>query len=580
MRRLGCIDRYVRRTDIRVKKVERSHGGIGIALGDVDQYAAATMRIACDYLVIGSGVAGLTFALRAAAHGEVVIVTKRSLHDSATQWAQGGIAAVMDLEHDSFEAHVNDTLRAGCGLSKPAIVEMVVRDGPARIRDLLALGAVFDVATERSEHGGMFDLTREGGHTARRIVHAGDVTGREVQRVLVEAVRNHPNIRIFEHHMAIDLIELAKWGGPHLVAGAYVLDHVAGVVHTFVARATVLATGGAGKVYLYTSNPDVATGDGVAMAYRAGALISNMEFFQFHPTCLYHPAAKSFLISEALRGEGGVLRLADGDPFMARHHEMKDLAPRDVVARAIDFEMKRTGADCVFLDMTAKPASWLRERFPTIFEECLKYGIDMSVQPIPVVPAAHYMCGGVVVDRDGRTSVPGLWAVGEVACTGLHGANRLASNSLLEGLVFGHRAAEALASVRKTSQLADVPEWDIGRAVPSDEAVVVSQNWDELRRSMWNYVGIVRSNRRLRRAARRVAMLKDEIREYYWEHLVTLELLELRNIADVAEMIIGCASVRRESRGLHYNIDHPNTDPALARASVIVQGEPPHLAHE
>jgi L-aspartate oxidase len=380
--------------------------------------------------------------------------------------------------------------------------------------------------------------------------------------------------------MAIDLIELAKWGGPHLVAGAYVLDHVAGVVHTFVARATVLATGGAGKVYLYTSNPDVATGDGVAMAYRAGALISNMEFFQFHPTCLYHPAAKSFLISEALRGEGGVLRLADGDPFMARHHEMKDLAPRDVVARAIDFEMKRTGADCVFLDMTAKPASWLRERFPTIFEECLKYGIDMSVQPIPVVPAAHYMCGGVVVDRDGRTSVPGLWAVGEVACTGLHGANRLASNSLLEGLVFGHRAAEALASVRKTSQLADVPEWDIGRAVPSDEAVVVSQNWDELRRSMWNYVGIVRSNRRLRRAARRVAMLKDEIREYYWEHLVTLELLELRNIADVAEMIIGCASVRRESRGLHYNIDHPNTDPALARASVIVQGEPPHLAHE
>jgi L-aspartate oxidase len=538
------------------------------------------MRIECDYLVLGSGVAGLTFALRAARHGEVAIVTKRTLVDSATNWAQGGIAAVMDPKHDSFEAHAEDTLRAGCGLSKRAIVEMVVRDGPARVRELIELGAAFDHATERNEHGAALDLTREGGHTARRVVHASDMTGREVQRVLVEAVRRHPNICIYENHMAIDLIELAKWGGPHLVAGAYVLDHVAGVVHTFVARATVLATGGAGKVYLYTSNPDVATGDGVAMAYRAGALISNMEFFQFHPTCLYHPAAKSFLISEALRGEGGVLRLANGEAFMARHHEMKDLAPRDVVARTMDLEMKRTGADCVFLDMTHRPAHWLRERFPTIFEECLKYGIDMSVQPIPVVPAAHYMCGGVVVDRDGRTSVPGLWAIGEVTCTGLHGANRLASNSLLEGLVYGHRAAEALATVRKTTALADVPEWDAGEAVPSDEAVVVSQNWDEIRRFMWNYVGIVRSDRRLRRAARRIAMLKDEIREYYWEHLVTLDLLELRNIADVAEMIVACASVRRESRGLHYNIDHPHTEPALARPSLIVYGEPPHLANE
>ncbi|MDQ3035509.1 MAG: L-aspartate oxidase [Myxococcota bacterium] len=541
------------------------------------------MRIACDYLVLGSGVAGLTFALEAAKHGSVIVATKRTLSDSNTNWAQGGIAAVMDPDNDSFEAHAGDTLRVGYGLSKPQIVEMVVRDGPARIRELIELGALFDPAARGApnENGGRgLDLTREGGHTARRVVHAGDVTGREVQRVLVEAARSHPNIRVLENHMAIDLIDLAKHGGPHLVAGAYVLDHAAGAVHTIAARATILATGGAGKVYLYTSNPDVATGDGVAMAYRAGALIGNMEFFQFHPTCLYHPAAKSFLISEALRGEGGVLRLANGDPFMQRHHDMKDLAPRDVVARAIDFEMKRTGADCVFLDMTSKSAPYLRDRFPNIYEECVKFGIDMAAQPIPVVPAAHYMCGGVIVDRDGRTKVPGLWAIGEVTCSGLHGANRLASNSLLEGLVYGHRAALALSSLRKESSALDVPEWDVGEAAPSDEAVIITQNWDELRRFMWNYVGIVRSARRLRRAARRIALLKDEIREYYWEHLVTLDLLELRNIADVAEMIVGCASVRRESRGLHFDIDHPETDPKQARDTLIVQGEPPHFAHE
>jgi L-aspartate oxidase len=540
------------------------------------------MRISCDYLVLGSGVAGLTFALEAAKNGQVIIVTKRSLSDSNTNWAQGGIAAVMDQDNDSFEAHAGDTLRVGYGLSKPEIAHMVVRDGPARIRELIALGAVFDPAAAAQENGGTgaLDLTREGGHTARRVVHAGDLTGREVQRVLVEAARAHANIRILENHMAIDLIDLAKHGGPHLVAGAYVLDHSAGLVHTIAARATVLATGGAGKVYLYTSNPDVATGDGVAMAYRAGALVSNMEFFQFHPTCLFHPQAKSFLISEALRGEGGVLRLANGEAFMQRHHEMKDLAPRDVVARAIDYEMKRTGAECVFLDMTSEKASYLRERFPNIYEACLSFGIDMAVQPIPVVPAAHYMCGGVVVDRDGRTTAPGLWAIGEVTCSGLHGANRLASNSLLEGLVYGHRAALALDNVRREVRTLDVPEWDIGEAAPSDEAVVITQNWDELRRFMWNYVGIVRSNRRLRRAARRIALLKDEIREYYWENLVTLDLLELRNIADVAEMIVGCASVRRESRGLHFNIDHPETDPKQARDTVIVQGEPPHFAHE
>ncbi|MBX7191542.1 MAG: L-aspartate oxidase [Sandaracinaceae bacterium] len=556
------------------------------------------MRITCDFLVLGSGVAGLTFALEAAKHGEVVVVTKRGLSDSNTNWAQGGIAAVLD-PNDSFEAHAKDTLSVGYGLSKPEVVDLVVKGGPAGIKKLIELGAHFDEKDDK-EPGAVgdgnaldmsaidftrFDLTREGGHTARRVIHAGDVTGREVQRVLAEAARKHPNIRVLEHHMAIDLLELSKYGGPHQVAGAYVLDTTpespdAGKVHAISARATVLATGGAGKVYLYTTNPDVATGDGVAMAYRAGALIANMEFFQFHPTSLFHPLAKSFLISEALRGEGGILRLANGDAFMARHHPMKDLAPRDVVARTIDYEMKRTGADCVFLDMTHHPASYLKERFPTIYAECLRFGVDLTAQPIPVVPAAHYMCGGVVCDGDGRTSVPGLWAIGEVSASGLHGANRLASNSLLEGLVYGQRAADALANLRKESPHAEVPEWDAGEAVPSDEGVVISQNWDELRRFMWNYVGIVRTDKRLRRAARRVALLKDEIREYYWEHHVTRDLLELRNIADVAEMIIGCASVRKESRGLHYNADHPDTDERFGKDTVMVFGEPPHLRHE
>ncbi len=555
------------------------------------------MKIECDYLVLGSGVAGLTLALEAAEHGAVAVVTKRALSDSNTSWAQGGIAAVIDPK-DSFAAHTSDTLNAGYGLNKRNAVEMVVEGGPAGIRKLIELGASFDTRHDepltgtRAPDAGEatiidgrpidppLDLTREAAHTARRVVHAGDVTGREVSRVLVEAVRTHRNIKVYEHHMAIDLIELSRLGGPHQVAGAYVLDTKKAEIHAFAARATVLATGGAGKVYLYTTNPDVATGDGVAMAYRAGALISNMEFFQFHPTCLFHPQAKSFLISEALRGEGGVLRLADGEAFMKRHHPLGDLAPRDVVARTIDYEMKRTGADCAYLDMSSRPASYLKERFPTIYAECLKFGIDLTAQPIPIVPAAHYMCGGVVVDLEGRTNIPGLWGVGEVTCSGLHGANRLASNSLLEGLVYGARAAESLKKVSRTSVFPDVPDWDSGEAVVSDEGVVISQNWDELRRFMWNYVGIVRSDRRLRRAARRVALLKDEIREYYWKHQVTLDLLELRNIADVAEMIIGCASVRRESRGLHYNIDHVDTDPSMARDSLIVFGEPPHLAKD
>ncbi len=534
------------------------------------------MRVEADFLVLGSGVAGLTFALEAAKSAEIVVVTKRGLSDSNTNWAQGGIAAVMDPE-DSFQAHADDTLRVGYGLSNDHIVDLVVRGGPEAIAGLEALGAKFAPPEHASEGGPSLDLTREGGHSARRVVHAGDVTGREVQRALSDAVRQHPNIRVFENHMGIDLIDLSRLGGPHLIGGAYVLDHVRGEVHSFVARATILATGGAGKVYLYTSNPDVATGDGLAMAYRAGAQISNMEFYQFHPTCLFHPQAKSFLISEALRGEGGILRLSTGDAFMERHHAMKDLAPRDVVARAIDFEMKRTGADCVYLDMTHKEPGYLQERFPNIFAQCMKFGIDMTTQPIPVVPAAHYMCGGVVVDENGKTTLPGLYAIGEVSMSGLHGANRLASNSLLEGLVFGKRVALSLTQESHDQRLAVVPDWDTKGAVPSDEAVVISQNWDELRRFMWNYVGIVRTDLRLRRAARRVALLKDEIREYYWRYYVTLDLLELRNIADVAEMIIGCASVRRESRGLHYNADHPDTLEDFQANTRMVKGEPPHL---
>ena len=528
---------------------------------------APPMLLRCDHLVIGSGVAGLSFALESAETADVLVVTKRAPEESATAYAQGGIAAVLDPA-DSFEGHVRDTLDSGRGLAHPDIVEMVVRDGPGRVRELIARGAQF--TTISGEHNTELDLTREGGHSARRVVHAGDLTGREVERALLDAARKHPRIRILDQHMAIDLIDHARHGGEARVIGAYVLDHRTSEVHTVVAGATVLASGGAGKVYLYTTNPDVASGDGVAMAYRAGAEIGNMEFFQFHPTCLFHPRAKSFLISEALRGEGGVLRLRDGSAFMKSHHADADLAPRDVVARAIDVELKRSGDDHVLLDMSARPASWLEQRFPNIHAECLKYGIDMTREGIPVVPAAHYMCGGVVVDRDGRTSLPGLWAIGECSCTGLHGANRLASNSLLEGLVYGKRAAVALARDTPHRPTWEPPDWDVGSAAASDEAVVVAHNWDELRRCMWNYVGIARSDKRLERAARRIALLAEEIREYYWTHLVTLDLLELRNIADVAGLIVQCAHFRAESRGLHQNIDHPTIDDARFRGDTLV----------
>jgi L-aspartate oxidase len=535
-----------------------------------------------DFLVIGSGIAGLTFALDAADHGTVTIITKRARDDANTRYAQGGIAAVF-ADGDTPEAHAKDTLVAGAGLCHEVVVDICAREGPDRVRELIARGTRFD---REDDH---YHLTREGGHSARRVLHTADATGAEIERALLERAGAHPHIRIVEHQTAIDLIMLSRFGGPDQCAGAYVLDETptapAGeahshVVETYLARATVLASGGAGKVYLYTTNPDVATGDGVAMAYRAGAEISNMEFYQFHPTCLYHPLARRFLISEALRGEGAVLRLGDGTAFMANHDPRKDLAPRDIVARAIDFEMKRSGSESVFLDITHKPASFIREHFPMIHAQCLEFGVDMTTQPIPVVPAAHFMCGGISTDLHGRTSIPGLWAIGECACTGLHGANRLASNSLLEGVVFGHRAAVRLcaqiAELRQ-SPFPEVPAWQVGNAVQSDEEVVVAHNWDELRRTMWNYVGIVRSDARLRRAARRISLLQEEIREYYWKHLVTRDLLELRNIATVAELIVSCASARHESRGLHSTIDYPETSPRLATDTVVKRGVLPHL---
>jgi L-aspartate oxidase len=545
------------------------------------------MQITCDTLILGSGIAGLSLALEAAEFGDVVLVTKRTVDESNTKYAQGGIAAVL-APSDSFEAHVRDTIVAGGGLNHERVVEICVREAPERIRTLQSYGARLDKphdptsGPELSAQAGTghaeFDLHLEGGHSARRIVHAGDMTGREVERALLEAVRAKPTVRILEEHMAVDLITLAKYGGPEVCAGAYVLDVAGGRVLTIAARGTVLATGGAGKVYLYTTNPDVATGDGVAMAYRAGAEIANMEFYQFHPTCLFHPQAKTFLISEALRGEGAILRRVDGTAFMKEHHPQAELAPRDIVARAIDHEMKRTGAEHVLLDITDKKPSFIRERFPGIYAECLRFGLDITVQPIPVVPAAHYQCGGVSTDLEGRTTIPGLWAIGEVAHTGLHGANRLASNSLLEGLVFGHRAAGALAkSLDRSKPWPVVPDWDVGSAGTSDEDVVITQNWDELRRLMWNYVGIVRSDKRLRRAARRIALLQEEIAEYYWHYFITRDFLELRNIAQVAQLVVECAATRHESRGLHYTIDYTGIDPKWAKDTVLKRGVPAHL---
>ncbi|WP_225071332.1 L-aspartate oxidase [Desulfuromonas sp. CSMB_57] len=528
------------------------------------------MKITTEFLVVGSGIAGLSYALKVADHGRVAVVTKREISETATNLAQGGIASVISSE-DSFASHVRDTMVAGVYLSHEDVVQMVVESGPQAICDLINWGVRF---TKRADDS--YDLGREGGHSKRRILHAKDMTGQEIERALVEAVRSHPNITIYEHHIAIDLITDAKVGGggrPQRCLGAHVLDIRKRQVLTLGAQITVLATGGAGKVYLYTCNPDVATGDGVAMAYRAGASIANMEFMQFHPTTLFHPNAKSFLISEAVRGEGAILRRSDGTAFMTQYHPLKDLAPRDVVARAIDNELKVHGDDCVYLDITHKDPDFVKDRFPHIYKTCLSFGIDMTLEPIPVVPAAHYLCGGVQVDIWGESDLANLFAIGEVACTGLHGANRLASNSLLEGVVFADRVAQrCLARLAEGAQpLPEITPWDYGRATDSDEEVVVAHNWDEIRRCMWNYVGIVRSDKRLDRAWRRLQLIDEEISEYYWDFYPTSDLIELRNITTVAKLIVRCAQQRKESRGLHYTIDHPDTDDLHWKQDTVVR---------
>lgn len=527
------------------------------------------MAIHTDYLVIGSGIAGLFFAMRAAEHGRVIVVTKKQPDNSATNWAQGGIAAVM-ADDDSFADHVSDTLTVGDGLCHRDIVEGVIEEGPECIRALAEIGVAF----ARDDSGGL-ELAREGGHSKRRIAHYQDITGHEIQRALLSAVEQNPQITILSDHIAVDLLSMAKYGGEPACFGAYVLDSCTGEVKTMVARATILASGGTGKVYIYTSNPDVATGDGIAMAYRIGAQVANLEFVQFHPTVLYHPHAKSFLISEALRGEGGVLRLADGSTFMERYHPLASLGPRDVVARAIDNELKKSGADSVLLDMTHLDPDFVRARFPTIAKRCLELGVDITRQPIPVVPAAHYMCGGVLTNEHGATTVKNLYAIGETACTGLHGACRLASNSLLEGAVFASRAARAVKHA-ESMHPANVAPWSSGNATDSNDAIVVALNWDEIRRFMWSYLGIVRSSKRIERARHRIELLRQEITEYYWDFKVNSDIIELRNLALVAHLIIECARRRKESRGLHYTVDYPDKA-AEARDTIVhlTDGPPP-----
>ncbi len=518
-----------------------------------------------DVAIVGSGLAGLSVALHLAETRKVVVISKRALHDGASNWAQGGIAAVLD-SHDSQDEHVSDTLAAGAGLCDETATRFIVSRGREAIDWLIAQGVPF-TRDDSAELG--FHLTREGGHSQRRIIHAADATGHAVQVTLEEKVRQHPNITLLEHHIAIDLITSDKLGmhnGATHCFGLYVQDVNSHTVMTIAADQTVLATGGAGKVYLYTTNPDTATGDGIAMAWRAGCRVANMEFIQFHPTCLYHPYAKSFLVTEAVRGEGGVLKLpasagaAAGQRFMPSHDERAELAPRDIVARAIDFEMKKRGLDYVDLDISHKPPEFLKEHFPTIYARCLELGIDITQQAIPIVPATHYTCGGIITDLHGRTDIQGLYAVGETAYTGLHGANRLASNSLLECVVLGRAAAMDIES-QPTTKSPALPAWDESRVTDADEEVVITQNWDELRRAMWNFVGIVRTTKRLERAQHRIALLKEEINEYYANFRITRDLLELRNLVEVASLIVSSAMARRESRGLHYSLDFPETLP-------------------
>lgn len=514
-----------------------------------------------DVLIIGNGLAGLSLALRTATHKKICLVSKRTINDSASNWAQGGIAAVLN-DSDSVEAHIQDTLIAGAGLCDAAVTRKVVEHGKETIEWLIEQGVSF--TREQDDSG--YHLTREGGHSHRRVIHAADATGHAVQTTLAEKVRQHPNITLLENHIAVDLITTKKVKtqdsalfNNNACLGAYVLDNTTGKVITIGAQNTVLATGGAGKVYLYTTNPDVSTGDGMAMAWRAGCRVANMEFIQFHPTCLFHPHAKSFLISEVVRGEGGILILPDGTRFMPAHDARAELAPRDVVARAIDFEMKKRGIDCVYLDISHRSLAFIQEHFPNIYRRCLELGIDISKTPIPVVPAMHFMCGGVMTDDIGRTDINNLYAIGETACTGLHGANRLASNSLLECLVFGQSAAEDILK-QPERPVPTLPYWDESRVTDADEEVLITHTWDELRRSMWNYVGIVRTDKRLSRALHRIHMLRNEVHEFYSNFKISNDLIELRNLLQVAELIVRSAMERKESRGLHYSKDHPNTD--------------------
>jgi len=544
----------------------------------VDGREPPNIMVETDFLVIGAGIGGLSFALRAAASGTVTVICKGAIMESNTSWAQGGISSVLGFDQrapgDTNEKHVADTLDAGAGLCDEEAVRVLVAEGEATIRDLVESGVNFD------QEGGKYSLGKEGGHTERRILHCKDTTGKEIMLALVSQAQAHPNITILEDHFAVDLITTTRLGAvtDDRVLGAYVLSKASGDVIRYRSDRVVLATGGCGKVYLYTTNPDSATGDGVAMAWRAGAKVSNMEFTQFHPTCFYNPAAsgaeaRSFLVSEAVRGEGGVLVDAKGREFMYDYDERGSLAPRDIVARAIDQEIKKTGAHCVYLDVTHKPKGFMKERFPFIYQSLREYGLDAETDPIPVVPAAHYQCGGVLTDLHGKTTVRGLFAVGEVACTGFHGANRLASNSLLEANAIARRAYEEMMRLyppsKEVIEAPAIPEWNHGDVTPPDELVNIYHNWDEVRRTMWDYVSIVRSENRLRRAACRLRNLRMEVREFYWGYRVNYDILELRNLVTVASLIIDCAQMRKESRGLHYMLEYPDKVELQRKDSVL-----------